>query len=72
MRLQQEVDSILDQVEAVQKQKEEKKQEKEAKSGEKETSGSGQGGKNPETEKFWQSCKRWIFKRQWIPEGWLS
>ena len=31
MRLQQEVDSILDQVEAVQKQKEEKKQEKEAK-----------------------------------------
>ena len=46
MRLQQEVDSILDQVEAVQKQKEEKKQEKEAKSGEKETSGSGQGGKN--------------------------
>ena len=42
MRLQQEVDSILDQVEAVQKQKE----EKEAKSGEKETSGSGQGGKN--------------------------
>lgn len=32
MRLQQEVDSILDQVEAVQKQKEEKKQEKEAKS----------------------------------------
>ena len=46
MRLQQEVDSILDQVEAVQKQKEEKKQEKEAKSGEKETSGSRQGGKN--------------------------
>ena len=46
MRLQQEVDSILDQVEAVQKQKEEKKQEKEAKSGEKETSGSGQGGKS--------------------------
>ena len=46
MRLQQEVDSILDQVEAVQKQKEEKKQEKEAKSGEKETSGRGQGGKN--------------------------
>ena len=46
MRLQQEVDSILDQVEAVQKQKEEKKQEKEAKSGGKETSGSGQGGKN--------------------------
>ena len=31
MRLQKEVDSILDQVEAVQKQKEEKKQEKEAK-----------------------------------------
>ena len=52
MRLQQEVDSILDQVEAVQKQKEEKKQEKEAKSGEKETSGSGQGGKIPETEKI--------------------
>ena len=46
MRLQQEVDSILDQVEAVQKQKEEKKQEKEAKSGEKETAGSGQGGKS--------------------------
>ena len=46
MRLQQEVDSILDQVEAVQKQKEEKKQEKEAKSGEKETARSGQGGKS--------------------------
>ena len=39
LRLQQEVDSILDQVEAVQKQKEEKKQEKEA-------VGSGQSGKS--------------------------
>ena len=46
MRLQQEVDSILDQVEAVQKQKEEKKLEKEAKAVEKEASGSGQGGKS--------------------------
>ena len=46
LRLQQEVDSILDQVEAVQKQKEEKKQEKEAKSVEKEAVGSGQSGKS--------------------------
>ena len=53
MRLQQEVDSILDQVEAVQKQKEEKKAGKKKQStGEKETSGSGQGGKIPETEKI--------------------
>ncbi len=49
-----EVDSILDQVEAVQKQKKRKKsRKKEAKSGEKETSGSRQGGKKiPETEKI--------------------
>ena len=46
LRLQQEVDIILDQVEAVQKQKEEKKQEKEAKSVEKEAVGSGQSGKS--------------------------
>ena len=46
MRLQQEVDSILDQVEAVQKKKEEQKLEKEVKAGEKEASGSGQSGKN--------------------------
>ena len=73
MRLQQEVDSILDQVEAVQKQKEEKKQEKEGKSlGKKKRLEADKVEKIPETEKFWQSCKRWIFKRQWIKEGWLS
>ena len=70
MRLQQEVDSILDQVEAVQKQKEEKKQEKEAKSGEKETSGSGQGGKNSGDGKNSGSpAKGGFSKRQWIKEG---
>lgn len=72
MRLQQEVDSILDQVEAVQKQKEEKSRKKKQSLGKKKHLEADKVEKIPETEKFWQSCKSWIFKRQWIPEGWLS